>query len=108
MLIIASFITFTSFAQKAKANQYNFAATTIKTGIADISLKDQMKNNVTKAYSNFVQSIATTKARKCPQCGEQIAVNRIGSKQASKVYTCTMHPNMACGKEGPCPICSKG
>ena len=43
------------------------------------SAQEDMKNDVTKAYSNIGQSISITEAGKCPQCGEQIAVNRIGN-----------------------------
>jgi predicted RNA-binding Zn-ribbon protein involved in translation (DUF1610 family) len=107
MLVASLFIT-ASFAQKAKAfNLKPNAPTVIAVGgsSSSLSLKEQMKAEVTKlnSYSTNVSFVKVLPS--CPKCREQLVVNRTGSKQLNKVYTCEMHPQMACNKDRRCPVC---
>lgn len=106
VLSIALFSIQISFAQKAKAFEKKSTVQTVlfSGGSVSLSAKEQMKAEVTKSHSYSTNTIANSYLSKCPQCKQEVVVNRTSSKQASKAYTCGMHPASAC-KEGICPVC---
>lgn len=126
LLLVATLISFATFAQKAKANtpsksavqvQYtcpmhpevlsNKAGQCPKCGM-DLSLskKEQMKRDVVKTYTCPVHAdVVSDHAGNCPKCKKELVVDRRGSKQATTVYTCSLHPGVASNTAGKCPIC---
>jgi putative DNA topoisomerase len=110
VLFIAIFSIQITFAQKAKAFEKKLAIQTfIITGNTNVSLspKERMKTEVTKSHNYSTNTIINNYSPVCPQCKQQLVVNRAGSKQANNVYTCNMHLQVACNKNGECPICHK-
>lgn len=130
LLLVASFLTITSFAQKAKANIPNPYPTTVTVQyscpmhpdvVSDkpgkcpkcnmdltLSKKEQMKREVTNTYTCSMHTeVVSDHEGVCPKCKAQLVVDRRGSKQAVKEYTCTMHPNEHSSTPGKCPICNK-
>ena len=128
ILLIASFATLATFAQKSKINSSTTKPATVVVQYAcpmhpdvvsdkpgkcpkcnmDLSLskKEQMKREVTNTYTcPMHQEVASNHAGNCPKCSAKLVVDRRGSKQGSTVYTCSMHSNVASNKEGKCPIC---
>jgi putative DNA topoisomerase len=56
-----------------------------------ISKKEQMKREVTKFQFNPIQvQVLGDPERNCSKCKTEIIVDRIGSKQGVKKYSCTM------------------
>lgn len=126
LLLIATFVTVSSFAQKAgKAPVAGTVVATIYTCpmhpdvMSDkpgkcpkcnmdltASPKEKMKAEVTQTYTCPVhKSVVSDHAGVCPKCKSQLVVDRRGSKQLTKTYTCSMHPNVASTKPGKCPVC---
>ncbi|MCW3113015.1 MAG: hypothetical protein JWR18_1411 [Segetibacter sp.] len=130
IVLIASFTTLTTFAQKAKGNIKTAGATlTIQSNYRcpmhpevvsnepgkcskcnmhlTLSKKEQMKKVVMRDYTcpmhnEVVSNIPGT----CAKCGTAlVAVNRKGSKQGSVSYVCSMHPKVVANKAGKCPVC---
>jgi putative DNA topoisomerase len=90
MLFVATLATFTTFAQKNKANSpASKSHTAIQTSYTCPMHRDVVSN----------------KPGKCPQCQSKLVVDRRGTKQAAIVYTCGMHPDVASDTAGNCPIC---
>jgi hypothetical protein len=110
VLLIAFFAAQLTFAQKSKAFETKpNNSTLIKIGTPNVSLsaKEQMKAEVTKAHSYPGTAVIGYYSPKCPKCEEGVAINRTWSKQAVKIYTCEMHMQTACNKDGNCPFCYK-
>lgn len=107
LMLVASLSAITSFAQKAKAFEVRPASSVIVAGggNSSLSLKEQMKKEVTKTYSYSTSIVLNNVSRSCPSCKTQLVANRVGSKQAGKAYSCEMHPNIACAENGKCPMC---
>lgn len=87
MLVVATLISFTTFAQKAKAN---------------IPSKSTAQVQYTCPMH---PDIVSSKPGNCPKCKSELVLDRKSSKQASKVFTCSMHPDVASNTAGKCPIC---
>src|SRR5215204_6531465 len=108
LLLVASLVVTASFAQKAKAFETRPDASeliVLGNSNSSLSLKEQMKREVTKT-NTYLSKISFVKlSPSCPMCREQLVVNRIGNKQGTKVYSCETHPEVACNKDGKCPIC---
>ena len=130
ILLIASFATFTTFAQKAKGNIKTPASTmTIQSTYRcpmhpevvsnepgkcskcnmdlTLSKKEQIKKEVMKDYTcPMHKEVVSNMAGTCAKCGTAlVAVNRKGSKQGNISYVCSMHPGVVADKAGKCPIC---
>lgn len=128
ILLVASFATFTAFAQKAGKTspatgvvvQTTYTCpmhpevTSQKPGKCpkcnmdlSASKKEQMKREVTNTYTCPVHTdVVSDHAGKCPKCKATMVVDRKGSKQALKTYTCSMHPTVKSDKPGKCPVCN--
>ena len=129
IILIASFATFTTFAQKAKSKtpaaksfmtQSNYSCPIHRDVVSNepgkcikcnmdltLSKKEQMKKESVKDYTcPMHKEVVSNMAGTCAKCGTALAVvDRTGSKQGQTVYTCSMHPNVTTTKEGKCPIC---
>src|SRR5215203_3233471 len=108
LVLVASLFVIASFAQKAKAFETRLHASQLillGNSNSSLSLKEQMKREVTKTNSNSSKISFVKLSPSCPMCREQLVVNRTGNKQGTKVYSCEMHSQMACNKDGKCPIC---
>jgi hypothetical protein len=110
MLLIAFSTTQFTFGQKAKAFEAKAnVQSVIVTGGSNTSLspKQQMKAEITN-IRNHSSVVLGNYSSDCPKCKEQPAISRTGGKQAVKIYTCEMHPDVACNRNGDCPICHRG
>jgi putative DNA topoisomerase len=133
IILIASFATFTSFAQKAKGNIKTLRLTmTIESTYRCpmhpevvsneagkcskcnmdlvLSKKEQMKKDVMRDYTcPMHKEVISDMAGTCAKCGTAlVVVNRTGSKQGNLSYVCSMHPGVIADKAGKCPICGYG
>ena len=45
------------------------------------------------------------KAGECPKCGMDLKKMKMDQSKMTKVYTCSMHPEVIKDKEGKCPKC---
>ena len=131
MLIIATFATFPTFAQKAKGNKKTAGSTiTIQSNYRCpmhpavvsnepgkcskcnmdliLSKKEIMKKEVMKDYTcPMHKEVISDMAGTCAKCGKAlVVVDRTGSKQGKTVYTCSMHPDEVSDKPGKCPVCN--
>ena len=124
MLFIAAFTTFSTFAQKSKAN-----LPASKTGTASLanyscpmqpgvvspkqgkcpkcnmaltlSKNEQMKKEVMKLNTGPMHSeVVSRSPETCAKCSSKLVVDRRDSKQASTVYTCSMHADDVSTKPG--------
>ncbi len=130
IILIASFATFTTFAQKAKGNvkgpkstmtiQSNYSCPMHPDVVSNepgkcikcnmdltLSKKEQMKKDVMKDYTcPMHREVVNNEAGICSKCGTAlVVVDRKGSKQGSTSYGCSMHPDQVADKAGKCPIC---
>ena len=130
IILIASFVTFTSFSQKAKGNiktantimtiQSNYRCPMHADVVSNepgkcskcnmdltLSKKEQMKKAVMKDYTcPMHKEVVSDMAGTCAKCGTAlVVVDRKGSKQGVVSYVCSMHPSIVADKSGKCPIC---
>jgi putative DNA topoisomerase len=130
IILIATFATFTSFAQKAKGNiktantimtiQSNYRCPMHADVVSNeqgkcskcnrdlvMSKKEQMKKEVMRDYAYPMhKEVVSDMAGTCAKCGSAlVVVDRKGSKQGNISYVCSMHPGSVADKAGKCPIC---
>lgn len=130
IILIASFATFTTFAQKAKGKTTSSKSTmTIQSNYRcpmhpdvvsnelgkcskcnmdlTLSKKEQMKKEVIKDYTCPMHNeVVSNMAGTCAKCGTAlVGVDRKGSKQGTISYVCAMHPEVVANKSGKCPKC---
>jgi putative DNA topoisomerase len=130
IVLAAIFVTFTTFAQKAKSNiatskspitiQSNYRCLMHPEVVSNepgkcskcnmdltLSKKEQMKKDVTRDYTcPMHKEVVSDMAGTCAKCGTAlVAVDRKGSKQGHTTYVCSMHPEVAADKAGKCPVC---
>ena len=116
IILIVSFATFTTFAQKSKGNKTTAKSTlTIQSNFScpmhsdvvsnepgkcskcnmdlTLSKKEQMKKEVMNDYRcPMHKEVVNDMAGTCAKCGTALTVvDRKGSKQSSKTYVCSMH-----------------
>ena len=130
IILIASFATFTSFAQKAKGNikthkstmmiQSNYRCPMHSEVVSNepgkcskcdtdltLSTKEKMKKEAMKDFNcPMHKEVVSDMAGTCAKCGTAlVVVDRRGSKQVSTSYVCSMHPEVTADKSGKCPKC---
>ena len=130
IILIASFATFTTLAQKSKGNetrpkstivvQSNYKCPMHSDVVSNepgkcskcnmdltLSKKEQMKKEVMKDFTcPMHKEVVNDMAGTCAKCGKAlVVVDRTGSKQGKIVYTCSMHPDEVSDKPGKCPKC---
>jgi len=89
MLLVATFATLASFAQKSKAD----------------SVRKNSGTTLVQYTCPMHPEVFSTKPGNCPYCNEKLVIDRRGTKQGTTIYTCSMHPNVTVTKAGKCPIC---
>jgi putative DNA topoisomerase len=130
ILLVATFATVTTFAQKSKANNTNTKppAVTVqyscpmhpdmvsnkpgkcsKCGMdLTLSKKEELKHDVTNTYAcPMHQEVVSNHEGICAKCSSKLVVDRRGSKQATTIYSCSMHQQVASNETGKCPICGQ-
>jgi putative DNA topoisomerase len=128
MFFVAWFATYSTLAQKSKANTANTKPPVVTIQYEcpmhsevvsnqpgkcpkcnmdlTLSKKEQMKREVTKTYScPMHREVVSNHSGICAKCSSKLVVDRRGSKQATTIYTCSMHLDVASNKKGKCPIC---
>jgi len=73
-----------------------------------LSLKEQMKTEVTKNYNCPVHlDVTSHDPGKCPKCGKEmhLSLKEQMKAEVTRIYTCPMHPEVALDKDGKCPKC---
>ena len=130
IILIASFASFTTFAQKAKGKAKTSNSTiTVQSNYncplhhdvvsnkpgkctncnmdMTLSKKEQMKKEVMKDYTcPMHREVVSNNAGRCSKCNTPlVVVDRKGSKQGHISYTCSMHSDVLADKSGKCPKC---
>jgi len=129
IMLIASFTTFTTFAQKDKGkittfkppmSQSNYSCPMHHDVVSNmpgkcpkcnmdltLSKKEQMKKDVMKDYAcPMHKEVISNAAGTCAKCGKAlVVVDRKSSKQGHITYVCSMHPEVLADKSGNCPKC---
>ena len=131
LMLIASFITCTTFAQKDKAKtaaskppmtiMSNYHCPMHYNEVSDhpgkcakcgmdltLSKKEQMKRDVTKLYTCPMHTeVVSNSAGKCPVCHGSLTLSKkeVMKMQVMKLYTCPMHGDVATKNPGKCPKC---
>lgn len=91
ILLVATFATCATFAQKSKAND-----TTTKSLVGTVQYSCPMHPEVVSYHEGI-----------CAKCRSKLVVERRSSKQGVTVYTCSMHPQVASNEPRKCPICGQ-
>lgn len=87
------------------ANVNNKAIQSTKYVIPSVSKKELMKREITNLnYNPILVQPLDSHLNMCAECIPQVTVNRKGSKQGGKEYTCTMFPGSG-SNQVTCPIC---
>ena len=91
-MLIASFATFTTFAQKDKGK-----ITTSKPPMYQSNYSCPMHHDV-----------VSNKPGKCTKCNMDLTISKKEQmkKDAMKIYTCPMHTEIVSNKSGKCPVCN--
>ena len=129
ILLIATFATLNTFAQKSKANvpasktgttflsnytcpmhpnvMSNTTGKCPKCGMdLTLSKKEQLKREVVKLYTCPMHpEVVSNCAGTCAKCSSKLVVNRTSSKHGETVYSCSMHPDETSATPGKCHVC---
>ena len=91
LILVATFATFTTFAQKRGANNTNLK-----------------QSEITLQYTcPMHKEVVSTHQGICAKCNSKLVVDRRGSKQVTASYKCSMHPQVASNEKGKCPVCGQ-
>jgi transcription initiation factor IIE alpha subunit len=74
----------------------------------NLSAKEQMKMQVTKAYCCSAHpDVTSDKPGKCPKCGKKLSLTAKEKMkmEVMKEYSCPMHPDVTSDKPGKCSKC---
>ncbi len=93
MLFVATFVTFTTFAQKNKINPKTVQSTSSKQA---------------KYFCEMHPEVVSSKPGKCPKCNMNLSLSKKEQMKMDvmKIYTCSMHPGVESKKPGKCPKCN--
>lgn len=130
IILIAFFITHTTFAQKSKGNlpgkkstvsvQANYHCPMHSNVVSNepgkcskcnmdltLSKKEKLKKEVMKDFTcPMHREVVNDMEGICAKCGSAlVVVDRKGSKQGRTVYVCSMHSDVISDKSGNCPKC---
>ncbi len=75
----------------------------------ELSLKEQMKRDVTKNYVCPIHADVISKnPGKCSKCEKDLVLSpkEKMKMEVMKIYTCSMHPDVTSDKPGKCPKCN--
>ena len=93
MLLIATFVTFATFAQKSKAN----------------STKTNSPTAIQVKYTCPMHpDVVSNKPGKCSKCNMDLSLSKKEQmkREVTKTYTCPMHTEVVSAHSGTCPKCS--
>ena len=130
IILIASFSTFTTFAQKDKGkittfkppmSQSNYSCPMHHDVVSNrpgkctkcnmdltLSKKEQMKKDVVKIYTCPMHTeVISNKSGKCPVCNSNLTLSKKEQMkiEVMKMYTCPMHGEVGVKNPGNCPKC---
>ena len=130
ILLIVSFATFNSFAQKVQASkvptqstlttQSTYSCPMHKDVVSNepgkcskcnmdlvLTKKEQLNKGIMKDYAcPMHKEVISNMAGTCAKCGKELVViDRKGGKEGRITYVCAMHPDVVANKAGKCPKC---
>lgn len=81
MLFVATFVTFSTFAQKNKVNPQKIQSTSLTQA---------------KYHCEMHPEVVSNKAGKCPKCNMNLSLSKKEQMkmEVMKIYTCSMHPEI--------------